>query len=132
LCKLHPVKTCTIVRSWEECRDAVANGYPVVMCSNIGFQKNRDQGGFLKRIKKHWYHAMVILGIDDNSHRPGGLIQNSWGTGWVSGPTRHEQPVGSFWADAEVIDAAMKQGDSIALSGYIGYPRLDISGYTLW
>jgi hypothetical protein len=24
LCKLHPLKTCTLVRSWEECRDATA------------------------------------------------------------------------------------------------------------
>jgi len=132
LCKLHPVKTCSVVRSWEECRDAVANGYPVVQCSNIGFTKRRDRYGFLRRTRRPWHHAMAILGIDDESHRGGALVQNSWGENWVSGPTRHGQPVGSFWVDAKTIDAAMRQGDSIAMSGYVGYPRLDVPDYILW
>jgi hypothetical protein len=133
LCKLHPVKTCALVNSWEECRDAVANGYPVTMCSNIGFTSRRDRDGFLRRGRKAWYHAMAIIGMDDEYRRGGALIQNSWGGDtWVSGPKRHEQPDGSFWCDAATIDAAMKQGDSIALSGYVGYPRQDIPDYTVW
>ena len=132
LCREHPVKTCSIVRSWEECRDSVANGYPVAMCSNTGFNTKRDKDGFLSRSRRPWYHAMIILGIDDKYKRPGGLIQNSWGKGWVSGPTRHDQPVGSFWADASAIDRAMKQGDSIALSGYVGYPRIAVPDYQIW
>lgn len=132
LCREHPVRTCSIVRSWEECRDAVANGYPVAMCSNIGFNTRRDKDGFLRRSRRPWYHAMVILGIDDKYKRPGGLIQNSWGKDWVSGPTRHDQPVGSFWADASTINRALKQGDSIALSGYVGYPRINVPDYQIW
>lgn len=133
LCKLHPVRTSAIVSSWDECRDAVANGYPVSMCSNIGFKTKRDRDGFLRRSRRPWYHAMAIIGIDDEYRRPGALIQNSWGGDiWVSGPKRHEQPDGSFWCDASIIDAAMKQGDSIAFSGYVGYPRNDIPDYTIW
>jgi hypothetical protein len=132
LCREHPVKTCSIVRSWEECRDAVANGYPVAMCSNVGFYTTRDKDGFLRRSRRPWYHAMAILGIDDAYKRPGALVQNSWGKNWVSGPTRHGQPVGSFWADASAIDYALKQGDSIALSGYTGYPRVEIPDYQIW
>jgi len=133
LCKLHPVKTCALVNSWEECRDAVANGYPVAMCSNIGFTTKRDRDGFLRRSRQPWYHSMAILGIDDEYRRPGALVQNSWGGDvWVSGPKRHDQPDGSFWCDAATIDSAMKQGDSIAISGYIGYPRVDIPDYLIW
>jgi len=132
LCRLHPVKTCAIVRSWEECRDAVANGYPVAMCSNAGFNTKRDKDGFLRRSRRPWYHAMVILGIDDKSRRRGALVQNSWGSDWVSGPTRHDQPAGSFWADASAINYALRQGDSIALSGYVGYPRVNIPDYQIW
>jgi len=131
-CKLHPVKTCAMTRSWEECRDAVANGYPVAMCSNMGFNSQRDNDGFLMRSRRPWYHAMAIIGIDDEYHRPGALIQNSWPTSWVSGPTRHGQPAGSFWCDASTIDAGMRQGDSFALSGYVGYPRVDLPDYVLW
>lgn len=79
LCKLHPVKTCSIVRSWEECRDAVANGYPVAMSSSVGFNSTRDRDGFLRRSRRPWYHSMIILGIDDAYRRPGALVQNSWG-----------------------------------------------------
>ena len=132
LCREHPVKTCALVQSWEECRDAVANGYPVVMCSNIGFRTTRDKDGFLRRTRRPWFHAMLIHGIDDSYRRPGGLVQNSWGENWVDGPTRHDQPAGSFWADAHTIDRAMKQGDSIALSGYVGYPRVEIPNYRIW
>jgi intein/homing endonuclease len=132
LCREHPVKTCALVNSWEECRDAVANGYPVVMCSNTGFRTTRDKDGFLRRTRRPWFHAMLIHGIDDSYRRPGGLVQNSWGENWVDGPTRHDQPMGSFWADARTIDRAMKQGDSIALSGYVGYPRVEIPDYRIW
>jgi hypothetical protein len=132
LCREHPVKTCALVQSWEECRDAVANGYPVVMCSNTGFNTTRSRDGFLRRTRRPWFHAMLIHGIDDSYKRAGGLIQNSWGADWVDGPTRHDQPAGSFWADARTIDRAMKQGDSIALSGYVGYPRVEIPNYEIW
>jgi hypothetical protein len=132
LCKLHPLKTCSLVRSWEECRDAIANGYPVVMCSNLGFWTKRDKDGFLRRRRKPWYHAVVLLGVDDEYHRPGALAVNSWGTSWVSGPTRHNQPAGSFWINAATVDAAMRQGDSIALSGYVGYPQVSLPDYILW
>ncbi len=137
ICRKHPVKTCAIVRSWEECRDSVANGYPITLNSKVGFKRgrsgyHRDKDGFLSRSRRSWYHSMVILGIDDNYKRPGGLIVNSWGPNWVSGPTRHEQPAGSFWADASAIDRAVKQGDSIVLSGYSGYPQVNIDNYKLW
>ncbi len=132
LCKLHPVKTCALVTSWEECRDSVANGYPVAMCSNIGFTTKRNSDGFLRRSRRPWYHAMAIIGVDDEYRRPGALVQNSWGRSWVSGPKRHEQPDGSFWCDADTIDAAMRQGDSIAFSGYVGYPRNDIPDYIIF
>ncbi len=132
LCKLHPVRTCTLVNSYEECRDSIANGYPVIMCSNLGFNDERDSEGFLRRGRKPWYHAMAITGIDDAYRRPGALVQNSWGPNNPTGPTRHDQPDGSFWADAEVIDAGMRQGDSIAISDYVGYPRVNVPDYILW
>lgn len=132
LCRLHPVKTCAIVQSWEECRDAIANGYTVAMSSSLGFNKTRDKDGFLRRTRRPWYHSMVILGTDDEFKRPGALVQNSWPVSWVSGPKRHEQPEGSFWVDASTIDRAMKQGDSIALSGYVGYKRVNLPDYRIW
>jgi len=132
ICKLHPVRTCSLVNSWEECRDSVANGHPVAMCSDVGFKDVRDDEGFLDRSIMPWYHAMLIIAIDDRYKRPGALVQNSWGKNWVNGPTRHGQPKGSFWVDAEIIDNAMRQGDSVALSGYVGYPKLKTPDYNIF
>jgi hypothetical protein len=129
-CRIHPVGCVTLCRSWDEARDCIFNGYPVTLCSSQGFSTRygRDKDGFLSPGRKPWMHCMLLAGIDDSYSRPGGLIINSWGD-FIQGPKRHDQPNGSFWADASVIDRMCKQGDTIALSCYAGYPRMD---YLLW
>lgn len=131
LCKIHPVGCVSLVQSYEEYRDCIYNGFPVALCSSQGFvtRGGRDKDGFLYPSRNPWMHCMLGAGVDDQHKRPGGLIINSWGSNWISGPKRHDQPDGSFWADAAVIDRICKQGDSIALSCYAGYPRQD---YILW
>jgi len=121
--------------SYSECIDCLANGMPVAVCSNVGFgegQCTRDSEGFLTRKRFPWWHCMLIGGFDDASSRPGALIFNSWGPDWVNGPTRHGQPEGTFWADADTIDSMLQQGDSFALSAYLGYPALTIPPYVLY
>lgn len=127
--KQHPIRSFALVRSYADCRDAISNGYPVIFCSNVGFNPycrqcnpsgGRDSMGFLNPCDI-WYHAMCGLDVDDTT-RPGILIMNSWGPHWVDGPKRHGQPDGSFWVDAHVIDRMCSQGDSYAISGFIGFP----------
>lgn len=132
IAKEHPVKTTAMVQSWESCCDAIANGYPVVVCSNVGFNDKLDRDGFLRRGVQPWFHCMLIWGIDTVSPREGGCIANSWGTNWLSGP-QHElgTPRGCFWADADVIDSMLKQGDSYALSGFEGFPSQLIDYFLL-
>jgi hypothetical protein len=117
----HPVETTALVTSYEEARDSIANGYPVAVCSGVGFDMKRDSEGFCRR-KGSWAHAMLFCGVDDSYKRPGLLCQNSWGN-YVDGGKRHEQPDGSFWVDADVADAMLRQNDSYALSGFKGYPK---------
>lgn len=128
LAKEHPVRSSALVRSYEDCRDAIANGYPVIFCSKVGFNPEcdthnpggRDSMGFLNRCGE-WFHAMCGIAVDDTT-RPGILIMNSWGPDWVSGGTRLGQPDGSFWVDAFTIDEMCGYGDSNAISGFIGFP----------
>jgi len=129
-CRIHPVGCVTLCRSWDEARDCIFNGYPVTLCSSQGFNTRygRDKDGFLSPGRQPWMHCMLLAGIDDSYKRPGGVIINSWGD-FIQGPKRHNQPNGSFWADASVIDRMCKQGDSIALSCYAGYPK---QSYILW
>lgn len=122
LAKKHPIKTTTLVTSWTEARDAIYNGYPVAICSDVGFVNERDRDGFAKA-KGTWYHCVLLAGVDDTNRRPGGLLLNSWGPNWIKGATRLDQPAGSFWVDANNLDKMLAQNDSFALSNYTGYPR---------
>jgi len=128
-CKLHPVGWVALVQSWEEARDSIYNSYPVILCSNQGFRTRygRDKDGFLAP-GGTWAHSMLLAGIDDEYKRPGALLINSWGD-FVNGPNRWDAPKGSFWVDAAVIDRMVRQRDSIAISSYCGYPRMN---YDLW
>lgn len=119
--KEHCIQTYSQVTTAEEARDAIFNGFPVLVCSNQGFSDRRDSEGFA-RPQGTWPHALLVTAMDFEYKRPGFLIQNSWGE-WNSGPTRHEQPVGSFWCDADVFEKHMlRANDSWVISNYKGYP----------
>lgn len=139
IAKQHPVKHYALVQSYADCRDAIANGYPVILCSNVGFNPNcrkhnpskgRDAEGFLNKCGK-WYHAMLALAVDDTK-RPGILSISSWGSDWVTGPKRLFQPEGSFWIDSETIDKMCEQSDSFAISDFIGFRKNDNLDYRLF
>jgi len=123
IAKEHPIKTASLVTNYEQARDAIANGYPVSVASMQGFddQGVRDADGFLKA-RGQWPHQMCFIACDDEFKRPGLLCQNSWGSSWGSGPKRHEQPDGSFWVDADTAEKMLRQEDSFAYSGFIGFP----------
>jgi len=119
------------VQSWEDFRDAIAAGYPVLFCSRLSaLNATRDADGFVKT-EKEWNHAWLGAGIDDTD-RPGACLINSFGPDWASGPKRHNQPDGSVWIDAKIIDYhCRKSRDSYALSLYKGFPKPE-ERYILW
>lgn len=118
--KEHPIQVVSRVDTYEQCRDLIANGYAVTIASMQGFSSTRDKEGFAKP-QGSWAHQMSILGVDDAYKRPGVLVQNSWGA-WNGGPKRNNQPTGSFWVDADVIERKVfKQNDSWAYSSYVGF-----------
>lgn len=118
--KEHLVKTISQVRTYEEARDAITNGYPVTVASNQGFTTYRDKDGFALA-SGNWGHQMCFTACDDAFRRPGLLCQNSWGTNWISGPTRNDQPLGSFWVDADTVNRMLSQNDSWAYSNFDGF-----------
>lgn len=125
--KEHPFRTVSLVDTYEEARDAIANGYPVGPCSMQGFEgATRDKDGFIKP-SGSWAHAMVFGGVWDDEKRPGLLLDNkSWTDGWVKGPLPDDIPEGTAWVDAEVCDGMLRQKDSFAYSQYEGYPAQDL------
>lgn len=131
--RLHPVRDYIKINNFHQLRDAIHNGCPVVVGSNIGFGEpmplTRDEDGFLNRPRNapDWAHAMVFIGACDYG-RKGALILNSWGDEWVEGPKRFgDEPDGSFWADVEVVEQMIARGDCYALRGFSGF-----SNYIIW
>jgi hypothetical protein len=120
--RYHAIRRTTLVLSFEEARDAIANGYPVAVCSAQGFQMVRDAEGFAAP-HGTWYHCMKFIASRDD-HRPGLLCMNSWGASAHSGPKGiHNIPDGSFWVDASVCTQMFRSWqDSYALSQFDGYP----------
>jgi len=113
-----------LVNSYEDARDAIANGYCVPVCSGQGFTSKRDRQGFC-RASGRWAHCMAFVGSDDTS-RPGLLCDNSWGANYHTGPRRHDQPESSFWVDAKTADSMLRQNDSFAIPGVDGFKRTAI------
>lgn len=120
--KKTPIDAYTACKNYEEVRDALANGYPVIVCSQQGFSQTRDAEGFAKP-EGTWAHAMCFIAMDDKFKRPGVLCMNSWGPNWISGSKRHNQPDGSFWVDADIVNKMCKMGDTWAISGFNGFKK---------
>ena len=135
IARIHPIQDYISVDSYEECRDCIYMGSPVVVGSSQGFgggRLTRDSEGFLNPPNRLffpsvWNHSMCIIAVSDEG-RKGCLILNSWGSNWVNGPQRYgDEPEGSFWVDWEIIQKMVSQGDSFAIRGFEGYPS-----YRLW
>jgi hypothetical protein len=125
--RMHLVRTVSRIRTYQESIDALVNGYFITIASNQGFGptsgNKRDSEGFLRPSGK-WAHQMALIGFDDSYRRPGVLIMNSWGPNWVGGPKRLDQPSGSFWCDAEVLEKnILQRGEGWVFSQFDGYQK---------
>ena len=118
--KDHKVLTTSMVTTFAQMQDALANGYPVTVCSNQGFSMERDQQGFCSP-EGSWSHCMLIVGVRADS-RPGACIFQSWGSSTPSGPLDLDQPPNSFWADRDTVEQMLSMQDSWSLSSFQGYP----------
>jgi len=118
----HQIKTVSLVRTVEEARDALANGYGLSVCSSYGFSNRRDNKGFAK-VSGNWAHAMAWIACDDTNGEPAFLVQNSWGK-WNDGghPEWGPIPDGSFLIHAEAAEGMLKQSGSYAFSEFDGFP----------
>lgn len=123
--KKHPVRHVALVTNFAEAAEAIANGYPVPVCSGQGFSSTRDAEGFC-RASGSWSHCMCFVGVRFEP-RPGLICLNSWGPDYVSGPKwPSDQPDGSFWVDAAVATRMLSGRDSFAVSGYEGFPARNL------
>ena len=118
----HQIKTVSLIRSVEEARDALANGYGLSVCSGYGFSSKRDSKGIARK-SGSWAHAMAWIAVDDTRERHNEtlfLVQNSWGL-WNSGPKVHDQPDGSFWIRESDAAGMISGNGAYAFSSFNGF-----------
>lgn len=136
----HKLLSYARVNGVNECIGAVQNGFPVIICSRVGFVNNgngqtvRGDGRYKvvssaelasANARGSWAHCMLVIAYSDGHF----LILNSWGaenrrngSGWVVGPIYpDDQPYGSFWCDLRTMAKILSDRDSWALSGIEGF-----------
>jgi hypothetical protein len=125
----HQIKTASLIRTVEEARDALANGYGVNVCSNYGFSNTRDKKGFA-RTSGNWAHSMALIACDDTNGDLAFLVQNSWGK-WNDGghPDWDKIPDGSFLIHSDVAKGMLSQNGAYAFSSFDGFPLQKLPSY---
>lgn len=118
----NPVKGITLVKTVDEAKKSLANGYPIAVCSNQGFSQTRDKDGFCQA-RGSWAHCMCLTGYRQSGGRKGFFVLNSWGESYFSGPVGLGDPSpAGFWAEEPVVNRMLSQGDSWAFSDLKGFP----------
>lgn len=116
------VRTVSPIRTADEARDAICNGYPVTIASDFGSKTMKPQDGrIVARRDDHWSHQMCLDGYDGSGSRVYFHVRNSWG------PNAHPQPIddsppGGFWITEDDCRYIVRQGDSFAFSEFDGFP----------
>lgn len=127
----HPVKMAARVRTVEEAKAAIKNGYPITIASMFGTRTIRSQGTPAVQLAEwddQWAHQMHCCGCWD--HPTLGLIfyiLNNWGSDAHPTPLNGEPP-GGFWIRASTF-AIMLQDEGFALSGFNGFIVRELSWY---
>lgn len=126
IAKEFSVKTVSPIRTPEDARDAICNGYPIPICSNFGSNSfdTRD-GRVVARGNGSWNHCMCLIGYDGSASQPYFYCLNSWGSNMHPAPLNGEPP-GGFWITWKQAAYILKQGDSFAVSNFAGFKARDI------
>jgi len=121
----HKVQSVALVTSFEDTAKALQNGYPVALCSSMGFSMTlRD--GYMTPMGS-WAHCQMAAGVRWKPE-PAILVVNSWGDCYsgtfdTTLPPQFQRSAG--WVKAKDYTRMIGPGeDSFALSGYSGFkPR---------
>ena len=126
----HKVKTVANVKTVEDVRDAICNGYGVTEASrwgNPGKVYETKDGRIVAKRSGVWGHQMCIDGYDGSS--PSGRkyfhIQNSWYPDSHPAPI-DDSPACGFWVEEAEIEFMLQPGDCWAYSDFEGFPARDL------
>lgn len=133
------VKGVARLRSAQEVRDAILQGYMVTCASmwGAGMKAKKVHGKhWMWQGRDNWPHQMSLIAWCDGTdcpwgvqHPPMGFRENSWGpdTHAPADSDEVDGPGSGAWQDAEDIDNDVRKGDSeyFAFSDQEGWPARD-------
>lgn len=132
-CREHPVRTVALVKTPQEAWALLGNGYPIPVCSTVGFETPLTEGFCVPA--GNWPHCMLLRGRLLAKYRgsvvKAFVVQNSWadylqGEPYVVGAdgTRVKLPEGCFAITDTWLSYILRDEDSLALSDFVGFePR---------
>lgn len=113
--KDYPLGHCVLVTNFDDAALAIANGYPIAVCSMYGFG-SRGRDGFAPH-RGSWAHCMCFVGV--RFDQPGLLCMNSWGNSWgTKDPHAYvdhpELQKCTAWVSARDVNGMLRGRDSFA------------------
>jgi hypothetical protein len=129
-CRLHPVKTVSLVETPEALAEGLRNYYPCAICGVLGRTMTRQPGGWC-RVEGTWNHCQEICGVcTAKGGRPAFVYRNSWGD--YLGPGNNQislesgrevkLPDGCYLSEWEDVAAELRRRDTFVLSHATGWP----------
>ncbi len=121
--------TASLVKTVEELRDALANGYGAAECSSLLPTGKRDSKGFDK-----WGgsggHCQAIGGCDDRDGNMDFLWINSWGRYESGGqPDFGPIPDSAYMLKAETMQKVLNANSTYVFSNFDGFPAQKLPDY---
>lgn len=125
IARQNPVGTYAQVKTFDEAVFAISEGFPITIASSQGFRMELEANGF-GRPSGTWNHQQCVVGYELEP-TPCLYIANSWGACYRGGPEGWCPAV--MKVDKRTSDRMLKDGDSWALSQFVGFrgPGLDFS-----
>jgi len=126
--KQQLVKTIAQVRTADQARDAICNGYPVTIASRWwGTTRIETRDGRKVATRNtSWAHQQCLIGYDGSGANQYFYCLNSWGPNAHPAPLQGEPP-GGYWIRFSDVDRICKEGDSWAISSFDGFPAETIN-----
>jgi len=125
----YPVKSASLIKTWDDLAGSVVNGYPVPTASNLGYSMEPGRDGFHQQITK-WNHQMCFIGIDETYGEDHyALLLNSWDD--VQGrlkdfQTGEDLPLGILRVRRKDVEKHLAQNECFAYSQFDGFPEQPI------
>lgn len=125
--KKHVIQSAARLKSWQECKAALVNGYPITLASNWGGQMNPPIKGnppiIINSRVTSWAHQMSCLGWAMHPEFNDIFwIQNSWGQSHGTSPGHYGEPAGGFWISSKDMEWICRDGEVFAISNFAGFP----------